>query len=94
MKRVRKELFLFHVQLPPNNKLSYDSFSEFIVAAESADDARNTYPNECYAVDEEWPIDPGVWVTKEEAHTLIVRLIGVADEAVEPGIVLSVFCPG
>lgn len=95
MKRVRKNLKIFHVKEPSDSKLGYDSYSEFVVAAETEDEARNTYPSGCYAVNEDWPEEHGgAWVSKDQVATLRVTLLGVADDAIEEGVILSHFCPG
>ena len=73
-------LLLWHVSLPQGNDLGWDSYSEFIVAAMTEQQARSTYPNG--GGNDYWINDmrnDHEWIRFDEIHTLIVTCIGIAD---------------
>lgn len=62
-------LKLYHVCLPVNALLGYDSYSEFVVAAHSKDEARNTHPS---GSNNNWKWD-GQWIKPNMIDVLIVN---------------------
>lgn len=96
---------LYHVEQSENN--GYDTYSDFVVAAESEEVARNTHPNKYvkfvrdgkwYGVNvqrEEYETENsfGSWVKVGELEKVRVKYIGEAAEGVE-GIICSSFHAG
>ena len=96
---------LYHVSQDINN--NYDTYSDFVVAAESEDEARNTHPSEfvTHRRDGLWygtHIDGGeyetdntyrTWVTVEQLDKVEVKYIGKAADGVK-GIICKSFHAG
>ena len=70
----------------------YDEFNEFVVIAESEEDARNVHPSgNCNSWnDKPWNMS---WIDISEINTLKVELIGVTDRE-EVEVVVSSFNAG
>jgi hypothetical protein len=68
-------LNFYHVKLPLDISLGYDSYSEFVVVAESAEEARSIHPSGSGLSG--WMHSGGDWIDFEERSKLIVTHIGV-----------------
>lgn len=88
VEKMKNPLKLYHVALPGEMLLGYDSYSEFVVAAYSEEEARNTHPGG------EWFSYEGDWIAKDKVEKLLVKEIGNASETVEPGVIVSSFHEG
>jgi hypothetical protein len=71
-----------------NQNSGYDVYDSFICAANSADEAKNTLPNGGYV----WGGSYGTWCVSPDY--VDVKLIGVATDNVEHGVVLASFNAG
>jgi len=88
------ELKLYHVQLTEQcKKLSYDSYSDFVVAAYSENQAREYHPgtDECIIG---WSEKRADWISKEDITKLNVTLLGLASPNIKPGIICTSFHAG
>ena len=85
---MKNSLKLYHVALPTEMHLGYDAYSEFVVAAYSEEEARNTHPSFFG-----WNLY-GEWITKDKVEKLLVKEIGNASASVEPGVIVSSFHAG
>ena len=95
---VEKPLYLYHVSQTATT--GYDTFSDFVVACYSEEEARQTDPRGNYT----WESD--AWRrAKEDVSSYVasywcnpdqvtVKLLGVANEAVKPGIICASFHAG
>lgn len=81
-------LYLYHVSQSENK--GYDTYSDFVCVASSEDEARNTYPNDWTDLDYAW--QSGYWASSPS--NVSVKLIGVANPDIEPGIICSSFHAG
>ena len=73
--------------LEQDENSSYDTYDSCVVAAENEEDARSISPTGGWS--DNWY---NAWASKPENVT--VTLIGIADEKIEKGIVLSSFNAG
>ena len=82
---------LYHVSQKQN--CSYETFSDFVTCSPDEETARTTNPsNGNTMTDEDWAYKYSSWCNGSEHVT--VRLIGVAAESVEPGIICASFHAG
>jgi hypothetical protein len=85
----RGVLQLFHVECDCD--LGYDSYSAFVCAAYSEDEARHMHPS---GSDKNWAHDSS-WLPKDQLHRLDVVLIGTACYGVaEPRVIVASFHAG
>ena len=89
IEKLKQSLKLYHVSLPNGFNLGYDSYSDFVVAAYSEEEARNTYPGGGSFEDRY-----GEWISKNKVGELIVTEIGNASEFVKPGIIVESYHAG
>lgn len=76
IEKMENSLKIYHVVLPNEIDLGYDSCSDFITAAYSEEEARKTRP-EC------------AWIDNDKIDKLLVFQIGNASENIKPGIIIS-----
>ncbi len=83
-------LNLYHVQCKQN--LGYDSYSEFVVAHHSQDDARNAHPS---GADTNWQFEDNGWIEKNKTDALVVTFIGIASQTIkEPRVIVASYHAG
>jgi hypothetical protein len=80
---------LFHVRLPDNVSLGYDSYDSFVVACENEDDARNTHPS-----NGEFGGGIGDWIVQDSVEILIVKELGKAGKGIFPGVICASYNAG
>ena len=80
------KLYLYHVSQSVNN--DYDTYSDFVCAAESEDDAKTIHPGGIT----DSPYGGSVWVASP--CDVSVRLIGTAAHDVERGVICASFHAG
>jgi hypothetical protein len=73
--KMKNPLKLYHVELPNDIQLGYDSYSDFITTAYSEEEARKT--------------SPGSYGWTKEIDKLIVTEIGTASENVKSGVIMA-----
>lgn len=79
-------LNLYLVELPENIHLGYGSYSDFVVVAESEEEARRTHPS---GNGEHWNIRYlDDWIKSSECNRLVVTQIGVAMPGARQGHVI------
>jgi hypothetical protein len=76
-------LKLYHVSRPANI-LGYDSYSEFVVAANSEEEARRVHPCGC----DNWQVGSYEWVSIDKVGLLNVVEIGTAASNLTVGTVI------
>jgi hypothetical protein len=78
------------------DKIDYDEFDAFIVAANTEEEARNTHPYDNNQTPEynPWDQPSWSWITKKEIPTLKVTLIGTTTHYTEREVILSPFNAG
>jgi len=70
------QLYIYSVSLPPSISLGYDTYSAFVVVAESEEEARMTHPGSGKAIGYE---KYSSWVKLSQIGELTVKRVGVAD---------------
>lgn len=81
--------YIFHVTLPFDSDLGYDSYDEFIVVAKNEKEAREFHPSGMPVVDQRTWIDPSL------SDTLSVENIGTADKKyTKSQVIMSSFIRG
>jgi len=82
---------LYHVSQTQNDE--YDTYSDFVICAETEDEARHADPNTGRRITEEgWKARWSDWCN--DPKHVSVRLIGAADESVEAGVICSSYHAG
>jgi hypothetical protein len=71
------------------NKTSYDEYDAIVVCAKSPKEARYTHPD-----DKDWNGTEEYYSSWQNAEELDVKLLGVADDTVEEGVVLASYNAG
>jgi hypothetical protein len=79
---------LYLLTRPVDRSVSYEEYESAVVAAENEEDARNIHPAEDknYPEYDSWKEDKWSWIEKED---IVVKEIGVANESIERGVILS-----
>ena len=82
IEKTKNPLKLYHVSIPDGIEPDDGDFIEFLVAAYSEEEARNSHPGEIYDIYTDW-------MEESDLHRLIVTEIGISLENVKKGVIFS-----
>ncbi len=87
--------FIYHIRVPRTIKyLGYDTYHEFVCAAQSEESARLTHPDGCGSVSRERRMSDS-WVKFEDLYSLEVIQIGISSkEYKEPTVIVASYIAG
>ncbi len=85
-------LKLYLVENNTGEGTGYDTYSEFVVCAESEKEARETHPCD----NQNWEYDKiySSWISFKNVNKLNVKYLGEADKGVEKGVIVASYHAG